>query len=89
MNTPVHGTFLGWSEGARNCPGRKLSQVEFVATLAVLFKDWRVEAVLRVGETLTDAQRMVLSLIKEDTEYVLLIQLLHPEQCPLVWHRRT
>ncbi|KAI7773972.1 hypothetical protein LA080_009518 [Diaporthe eres] len=29
------GTFLGWSEGARDCPARKFSQVEFVATMAV------------------------------------------------------
>ncbi|PSR77198.1 cytochrome P450 [Coniella lustricola] len=89
MITPVRGTFLGWSEGARDCPGRKFSQVEFVATLAVLFKDWRVEPVLRAGETMRDAQKRVLRLIEEDTGCVLLIQMLHPEQCPLAWCRRT
>lgn len=89
MIKPVHGTFLGWSEGARDCPGRKFSQVEFVATLAVLFKDWRVEPVPRPRETMVEAQRRVLKLIKEDTGYFLLIQMLHPEECPLVWRRRS
>ncbi|KAK4235018.1 hypothetical protein C8A03DRAFT_37146 [Achaetomium macrosporum] len=33
------GAFLGWSEGARDCPGKKFSQVEFVATMAAEFRD--------------------------------------------------
>lgn len=89
--TPVRGTFLGWSEGARDCPGRKFSQVEFVATLATLFKDWRVEPVVRddgSGETPELARKRVLEFIEEDTGYVLLLQMKHPERCPLVWKKR-
>ncbi|KAK8139321.1 hypothetical protein PG984_002701 [Apiospora sp. TS-2023a] len=42
--TPRRGTFIGWSEGERSCPGKKFSQVEFVATIARLFRDrWRLE----------------------------------------------
>lgn len=87
--TPVRGTFLGWSEGARDCPGRKFSQTEFVATIATLIKDWRVKPVLQVGETPEQARKRVLELIEKDTVYVLLIQMLHPETCPLAWSRRT
>lgn len=43
--SPKKGTFLGWSEGARDCPARKFSQVEFVATVATLLRDWKVDPV--------------------------------------------
>lgn len=88
--SPARGTFLGWSEGARDCPGRKFSQVEFVATMATLFKDARLDPVLRRedGETLEAARKRVLNHIENDAGCVLLIQLLHPERCPLVWTQR-
>ena len=83
------GTFHGWSEGARDCPGKKFSQVEFVATMAVLFRDWRVDpARLHDGESLEEAQKRVLDLIEHDSAPVLLLQMLHPEQAPLVWSKR-
>ncbi|CAG9954726.1 unnamed protein product [Clonostachys rosea f. rosea IK726] len=81
------GTFLGWSDGARDCPGRKFSQVEFVATMATLFRDWRVDPVLEHGETLESAQERVKKLIETDSGPVLLLQMLHPERAPLKWTR--
>lgn len=85
---PQKGTFLGWSEGARDCPARKFSQVEFVATIATLLRDWKVEPVPLDGESLEDARRRVLDLIKEDSGPVLLLQMLHPERASLTWKRR-
>ncbi|KAI1428246.1 putative cytochrome P450 [Xylaria sp. FL1777] len=85
---PKRGTFVGWSEGARDCPGRKFSQVEFVATIASLFRDWRVDPVTFEGETIEAARERVLELIKTDSAMVLLQQMLHPERAPLVWSRR-
>ncbi|KAK4206941.1 cytochrome P450 [Rhypophila decipiens] len=74
--TPRPGTFLGWSEGARDCPGRKFSQVEFVATMAVLFRHWRVEPMLLEGEVDADAAReRVLRQIESDSAPVLLLQM--------------
>ncbi|KAI1205124.1 cytochrome P450 [Annulohypoxylon truncatum] len=87
-NMPERGAFIGWSEGTRDCPGRKFSQVEFVATIAVLFKDWRVSPVTFQDESLEDARRRVMNLIKTDSFAVLLLQMLHPERAPLVWQRR-
>jgi cytochrome P450 len=82
-------TFLGWSEGARDCPGKKFSQVEFVATMAALFRDWRVDpAPLGEGESREEARRRVMDLIEQDSGPVLLLQMLHPERAPLVWRRR-
>ncbi|KAK3385953.1 hypothetical protein B0H63DRAFT_449950 [Podospora didyma] len=49
--------FLGW----------KFSQVEFVATLAALFRDWRVDpAPLHDGESRKAARKRVLDLIEHD-----------------------
>ncbi len=88
MVTIEKGTFLGWSEGARDCPGRKFSQVEFVGAMAALFGGWRVEPVRGEGETEGEARRRVMELIEEDSAPVLLLQMLHPERAPLVWRRR-
>ncbi|KAI1357974.1 cytochrome P450 [Xylaria arbuscula] len=85
---PRRGTFVGWSEGTRDCPGRKFSQVEFVATIASLFRDWRVDPVTFEGETIKGARERVLELIKNDSGMVLLQQMLHPERAPLAWSKR-
>ena len=39
------GTYLPWSDGARGCPGRRFSEVVFVAILASLLRNPRVEGV--------------------------------------------
>ncbi|PQE28551.1 cytochrome P450 protein [Rutstroemia sp. NJR-2017a WRK4] len=88
MVIPKKGAFIAWSEGVRNCPGKKFSQVEVVATMAGLFRDWRVEAVPLEGETQEMAENRVMKLVEEDTGQVLLLQMLHPERAPLVWKRR-
>ncbi|KAK9799861.1 putative Cytochrome P450 [Seiridium cardinale] len=82
------GVFLGWSEGTRDCPGKKFSQVEFVALMVGLFRQWRVDPVKKhPGESMEEARRRVLNLIKEDTGWGLLLQMLHPERAPLVWRK--
>ncbi|KAK4214222.1 cytochrome P450 [Rhypophila decipiens] len=82
------GTFIPWSGGAYECPGRKFSQVECVAVIASLFRDWRADPACLPGENLAEARQRVLRLIEEDTAPVLLLQMLHPERAPLVWTRR-
>ncbi|KAM7213923.1 Cytochrome P450 [Rhypophila decipiens] len=82
------GSFIPWSGGAYECPGRKFSQVECVAVIASLFRDWRADPACLPGESLAEARQRVLRLIEEDTAPVLLLQMLHPERAPLVWARR-
>ncbi|KAI0533327.1 cytochrome P450 [Xylaria digitata] len=86
--TPPRGTFIPWSEGERSCPGKKFSQVEFVATMAVLFRDWRVVPEPMKGETSDSARMRLLNLIETDSAQVLLLQMLHPERAPLSWTKR-
>lgn len=56
LDIPVRGAFIGWSEGFCACPGKKSSQVEFVATMAVLFRHYRVDPVKQESETLDDVR---------------------------------
>ncbi|KAJ2999270.1 hypothetical protein NUW58_g44 [Xylaria curta] len=86
--TPQRGTFIPWSEGERSCPGKKFSQVEFVATIAALFRDWRVSPEPMRGETSEIARERLLKLIETDSAQVLLLQMLHPERAPLRWTKR-
>lgn len=87
--TPRKGSFVPWSEGVRNCPGKKFSQVEFVACLATMLRDYHVVPKVSEGESVEEARERVLRLVEEDTGQVLLLQMLHPERAPLVWRRRS
>ncbi|KAI2613258.1 cytochrome P450 [Hypoxylon sp. NC1633] len=89
LKTPARGTFIAWSEGERSCPGKRFSQVEFVATMAVLFKDWRVSPQRFEGEQDSDARQRLSHLIETDSAQVLLLQMLHPERAPLCWSKAS
>ncbi|KAI7551908.1 cytochrome P450 [Hortaea werneckii] len=49
---PAKGAYIPFSDGYRSCLGRRFAQVEILAVLAVIFKNWSVE--LDVGEYLSD-----------------------------------
>lgn len=80
--------FVGWSGGARNCPGRKFSQVEFVGVLVGLFRNFRVKPVPEAGENDAMARARLLKQIHTDTGMRLLLQMLHPEKAVFQWTRR-
>lgn len=80
--------FVGWSGGARSCPGRKFAQVEFVGVLVGLFRDFRVKPVPLKGEDDDMARARLLEQIRMDTGMRLLLQMLHPEKAVLEWRRR-
>ncbi|KAI1414860.1 cytochrome P450 [Hypoxylon sp. FL1857] len=90
LSPPSRGNFLGWSEGARDCPGKRFSHVEWAATIAALFRDWKVQPRLQEHETLAEAHARIMDFIEKQTDYGgLLLQLMHPERLPLVWSPRT
>lgn len=62
--TPVSGTFLPWSAGPRVCPGMKMSQVEFVATFATLFRSARCEPVVGEGEDIEEKRAELKALME-------------------------
>ncbi|TVY85427.1 putative cytochrome P450 CYP13A1 [Lachnellula suecica] len=74
---PPKGTFFAWSEGLRNCPGKKLAQVEFVAVMVGVFGGNVAEPVCGPGESMKDARRRVLEVVK-DSNVELLLQMRDP-----------
>ena len=84
---PEKGTFIAWSDGARNCPGKKFAQVEFVATLAALFRCHRAQPVLNQGENLAQAEKRVLDVVK-DSSVELLLQMRNPKSVAVTWSHR-
>lgn len=84
----TNNPFVGWSGGARNCPGRKFSQVEFVGVLVGLFRGFRVRPVPKATESDAMARARLLEQIQSDTGMRLLLQMLHPEKAVLEWTKR-
>jgi hypothetical protein len=80
--------FLTCSAGARSCPSQRFSQVEFVAVMAGLFRDWKMKAVPELEEDDATARSRIQRLVEQETGMVLLLQLLHPGKAVLTWKRR-
>lgn len=51
---PERGSYVPFSDGARSCLGRRIAQVEIIAALAVIFRQYTLE--LAVEEWATDAE---------------------------------
>ncbi|KAG8166139.1 hypothetical protein KVR01_004691 [Diaporthe batatas] len=58
-------SFFPWSLGARNCPGKKFAQVEFVAVMSYVLRLYKVEAVPLEGESKEETRRRVQEWIEE------------------------
>lgn len=58
-------SFFPWSAGARVCPGKKFSQVEFVAIISRLLSTHRIEVVPRQGEAAEEARRRCLEVVND------------------------
>ncbi|CAL8574175.1 hypothetical protein XPA_000143 [Xanthoria parietina] len=85
--TPPKGSFIAWSEGMRNCPGKKFAQVEFVATMATVFRNYKARPVVKHGETLDEAKVRVLNVVKNST-VELLLQMKDPDSVAVTWAPR-
>ena len=84
---PPQGTYVPWSDGARGCPGKKFGQVEFVAAIATLFHEHRVDPVPEFqGETVGMARQRALEGVW-NSGMVFLMQMLQPEKIGLRWRK--
>lgn len=54
---PERGAYIPFSDGPRSCLGRRMAQVEVIATLAVLFRDYSVELAVDEDAGENDAAR--------------------------------
>jgi cytochrome P450 len=76
------GSFIPFASGARICPGRKFSQVEFVAMMFFLLRSYRVEPMLEDGESLPSAASRIMAEV-DDSSYNFLLKMKHPERVKL------
>ncbi|KAF2851336.1 cytochrome P450, partial [Plenodomus tracheiphilus IPT5] len=83
---PRKGTYLTWSEGAQNCPGKKFSQVTFVAVIASLFQFHWVKALCAEGESKKALQARLQRTIEEASHGVLL-RMKDADSVRLAWTR--
>lgn len=81
---PLYAPFM---MGPRVCPGKKFSQVEFVAVLARVLAGRRVEVVREGGETEEDARRRLLSVV-EEKKFNVSAHLKRPEDAKVRFVRR-
>jgi cytochrome P450 len=84
----VAGSYVPWAAGPRVCPGKKFSQVEFVAVLSSVLKGHRVRPVLVKGESDKDASERLLRVIR-DSYFEIAIKMKHPEELTVRWEKRT
>lgn len=82
---PVKGSFIPWSEGPRVCPGRKFSQVEFVATIATLFQHHKVKAATLEEESSEAARSRIVRMINDSMVQGITLQMKDPQAVALVW----
>ena len=78
---------MPWSFGPRNCPGMKMSQVEFVSAFYTILRHCTIEPVLQDGESL-DQARHRLNEILRDSLPLITLQMQRPEEVRLRWTRR-
>ncbi|KKY34218.1 putative cytochrome p450 [Diaporthe ampelina] len=76
-------TYFPWSSGGRVCPGKKFSQVEVLAVVSSLLRDYRIEVVPEGLETEEQARKRCLEVI-EDSETQITLQMRRPDT---VWLR--
>jgi len=87
MKTPVKGSYVPWAEGPRICPGKKFSQVEFVAVIAKLLSGHTIEVVKNSSETEEQARERVISVVR-DSEAKLTLRMRRPESVKLKFVKR-
>lgn len=87
---PPTGTpFLAWSVGPRICPGKKFSQVEFVAVIATLLKSYRVKPLVIEGKMETEKQaRDALLEVVNDSLNIITPKMRRPEDAGVVFVSR-
>ncbi|KAF1969837.1 cytochrome P450 [Bimuria novae-zelandiae CBS 107.79] len=84
LRTFPDGQYIPWSHGERVCPGKRFSQVELAAVLAVLFRKHGVESVPEMGESPADSQKRAQQ-ISLDIQMTLLNEMYQPERLGLKW----
>ncbi|KAF4810010.1 Cytochrome P450 86A4 [Colletotrichum siamense] len=82
LRAPPEGAFLPWSDGKRICPGKRFSQVGFVAALAAILLKHRIEVIPDAGESMGDARKRTLRVVN-NTYAVMTVHMYEPSSVKL------
>ncbi|KAI8935083.1 hypothetical protein NX059_007678 [Plenodomus lindquistii] len=88
VKPPPLGAFVAWSEGKRVCPGKRFSQVNFVAALAAMFLRFRAEVIPREGESQGAAEQRTVDVVN-DTYAITTVYMRDPQSVKIQLVRRT
>ena len=87
---PAGAVFIGWSTGPRVCPGKKFSQVEFVAVIAMMLHRFRLEPWVMQEKgmrTSDDATRALMDTVSK-SQFILTTKMIDPETAGITLVRR-
>lgn len=87
MITPLEGSYMPRAWGPRVCPGKKFSQVEFVAEISCLLGKHRVKPVLGDGESERERLERLLGVV-DDSDMETGINVEKPEELRVRWAER-
>jgi cytochrome P450 len=85
--TPARNTYFPWSDGPQNCPGRRFSEVEFVAVLALMMRNLVLTVVKEAGE-IEDMARERAVRVVNDCDLQLILRKRDADQLTLKCERR-
>ncbi|EXJ66173.1 uncharacterized protein A1O5_10789 [Cladophialophora psammophila CBS 110553] len=86
---PPGAAFLPWSVGPRVCPGKKFSQVEFVAVISTLLREYRLKPLIMEEKMTTEKQAAsALMEVLSDSMNVITPKMRRPEDAGVVFVRR-
>ncbi|KAJ4288670.1 hypothetical protein N0V90_011907 [Kalmusia sp. IMI 367209] len=80
---PDGAEFVGWASGPRVCPGKRFSQVEFVAAIARLLIECEIHPIVRAGESNEQAKEHLLA-TTSNVEHFISLQLRDPDAAGIV-----
>ena len=87
FGVPEKAEFFGWSFGPRACPGKRFSQVEFVAVIARLLKEFEFKPTRKAGESEETARKRLVE-VMTDVEFFLSYIPKRPDDAGFVCVRR-
>lgn len=84
------GAFIPWADGPRVCPGRKFSQVEFVAVLATAFLQHQVTPVKEFDrQTQAETERKLDTMLQRSEISTATLQMKEPKMVRFSWSSTT
>lgn len=72
-----------WAFGPRICPGKKFSQVEFVAAMACLLKDRSIKTSIMSDESIAEANDRLKKIVFE-SDHILSMNIRQPEKAAIL-----